>query len=772
MLYKIDGGIDHILVDEAQDTNPAQWSIVESLAQEFFAGSGSSDRLRSLFAVGDEKQSIYSFQGADPARFGAVGREFRQRAQAMGLDWHEVPLTLSFRSTEPILEAVDHVFAKAPACHGLSWQDGATIQHHAFRVGQAGLVELWEVQEQEKPAESEAFEPWNEAAAGARSVDELCGRIAKTIKAWLENKEQLPAQGRAVKAGDILILVRRRDPFITPMIRALKHEKVPVAGADRMLLTDQLAVQDLVALADVLLLPEDDLALAVVLKSPLFGFTDDDLFTLAYDRHELPLWAALKAKAKDDPRFTEAWERLSAWRSRADLLPPYEFFSELLGAEGQRLRQAMLIRLGPEAAEAIDEFLDLALNYDREAAPSLQGFVNQLRAGDVEIKRDMEQERDEVRIMTVHGAKGLQAPIVFLPDTCMGPRPQGPRLYPVARAGEPESEVSHLVWPPTGHSGVAGIAAAKAAMDQADREEYHRLLYVAMTRARDRLYVCGWQGVRGRDGNSWYDLVEGGLAGLLTEQTGADGEKLRRRESKQVNATQCDAAEIEPLEPAPLPPWALAPAPRERARRKLAPSRLSLGLEGGPEGLKEQPPLGPLELSEHGRYARGRLVHALLQHLPEIEPGDQERAARAFVAARGAELAQPLKDEIVAESLAIVREPSFAPLFQPGSLAEVPVIARIGVYDLEGQIDRLAIVEDGLLILDYKTNRPPPQTLDQVAPAYIAQLAGYRTALKGLFPGRPLRAALLWTDGPRLMEIPSTSLDEAERLLLVATHEP
>ncbi len=771
VLYKIDGGIDHILVDEAQDTNPAQWSIIESLAAEFFAGSGSSERLRTLFAVGDEKQSIYSFQGADPARFGAVGRAFRQRAAAMGLDWHEVPLTLSFRSTEPILEAVDHVFAAPPAANGLSWQEGAIIQHHAFRVGQAGLVELWEVETQEKPQDSEAFEPWNEAAAGARSVDELCKRIATTIKGWI-GTEQLPAQGRAVKAGDILILVRRRDPFITPMIRALKREKVPVAGADRMLLTDQLAVQDLVALADVLLLQEDDLALAVVLKSPLFGFTDDDLFTLAYDRKGLPLWAALKAKAKDDPRFTDAWDRLSAWRSRADLLPPYEFFSELLGADGQRLRQAMLTRLGPEAAEAIDEFLDLALNYDREAAPSLQGFVNQLRAGDVEIKRDMEQERDEVRIMTVHGAKGLQAPIVFLPDTCMGPRAQAPRLFPVARAGEPAGEVSHLVWPPTGHSGVAGIAGAKAAMDQADREEYHRLLYVAMTRAKDRLYVCGWQGVKGRDGKSWYDLVEGGLAGQLTEHAGPDGTKLRRMESQQVKAAPTDAAEIEQQEPVSLPPWALAPAPHERSRRKLAPSRLSLGLEGGTEGLKEQPPLGPLALSENGRYARGRLVHALLQHLPEVGPEDQERAARAFVAARGADLGQELKDEVIAETLAIVREPSFAPLFQPGSLAEVPVVARIGLYDLEGQIDRLATVEDGLIILDYKTNRPPPKTLEEVSPAYIAQLAGYRTALKGLFPGHALRAALLWTDGPRLMEIPSTSLDDAERRLMEPTFEP
>ena len=209
-------------------------------------------------------------------------------------------------------------------------------------------------------------------------------------------------------------------------------------------------------------------------------------------------------------------------------------------------------------------------------------------------------------------------------------------------------------------------------------------------------------------------------------------------------------------------------------RARSLPRRGSLlDSKAAPRALPpEQPPLGPLALSENGRYARGRLVHALLQHLPEVQPEDQERAARAFVAARGASLAQELRDEIVAETLAIVREASFAPLFQPGSLAEVPVVARIGAYDLEGQIDRLAVVEGGLLILDYKTNRPPPKTLDEVAPAYIAQLAAYRTALKSLFPGLTLRAALLWTDGPRLMEIPSTSLDDAEQRLLQRAYEP
>ena len=304
VLFKIDGGIDHILVDEAQDTNPEQWSIIERLAEEFFAGIGASERLRTLFAVGDEKQSIYSFQGADPVRFGAVGRAFRAKAFAAELTWHEVPLNVSFRSTEPVLEAVDAVFAGPPAADGLSFDGTGVIAHYPSRKGEAGRVELWEPETEAKPDASPPFEPWAEGGGTTRAVEALCQRIAKLITSWLANGEELVSAGRTVRPGDILILVRRRDPFTTPMIRALKRAGVPVAGADRMRLLEQLAVQDLVSLADVMLMPEDDLALATVLKSPLFGLDDDDLFALAYQRPS-SLWAALKSKA-DEPRFAEA----------------------------------------------------------------------------------------------------------------------------------------------------------------------------------------------------------------------------------------------------------------------------------------------------------------------------------------------------------------------------------------------------------------------------------------------------------------------------------
>ena len=769
VLYKVDGGVDHILVDEAQDTNPEQWSIIEALAEEFLAGHGAHEQARTLFAVGDEKQSIYSFQGANPARFGIVGRAFRQRASASGAHWHEVPLNVSFRSTVPVLEAVDHVFAQNDAAQGLTFLNGAIIKHHAFRQGQAGLFEMWEVETTEPPTPTEPFEPWSEDAGGADAIEQLAKRIAARIRNWLDSQTHLASQGRPIRAGDILILVRRRKPFTAPMIRALKRAKIPVAGADRMRLLDQLAVQDLIALADVLLLPEDDLALAVVLKSPLFGFGDDALFDLAHGRRGT-LWSALKSRAREDPQFKEAVACLTEWLGQADTLPPYEFFASLLDGGSQSMRKRMLTRLGPEAAEAIDEFLDMALSFDRHATPSLQGFIDELRNGEIDVKRDMDQDRDEVRIMTVHGAKGLQAPIVILPDTCTVPRGQGPQIYTAPRQEQVAEEDCHVFWPPKGLSGLAGLADAKSAARRAEREEYRRLLYVAMTRACDHLYVCGWEGVRRRETDCWYDLVERGLRPHLVQEEGDDGRIVWRLSCPQEKTV--DEVETTALvqELPPLPAWARRAPAFERVRTRLAPSRLALNVGAETTFGSEQTLLGPRALAEDMRFARGRLVHALLQYLPEVPSGDWERTAEGFVAARGAALPETLRREIVDETLAIVRDEHFAPLFGPGSMAEVPVVAHVADgadgFDLEGQIDRLALLDDGLLILDYKTNRPPPASEAEVAPAYIGQLAAYRLTLRKMFPGKAVRVALLWTDGPRLMEISSTLLDRAERDML------
>jgi ATP-dependent helicase/nuclease subunit A len=787
VLYKLDGGLDHILVDEAQDTSPTQWRVIEALVGEFLSGVGARELEtgvpRTVFAVGDEKQSIYGFQGAAPKMFAEKGQLFETMARAANLRLERVPLTLSFRTVAPVLEAVDRVFADASRAAGLT-SSGDVPQHTAHRFGMAGLVELWDTEKPDDVQPAPAWEPLEEVAQSAPAI-RLAERIAETIAGWIDGGEMLASEGRPIGYGDILILVRRRRPFADLMVSTLKKRGIPVAGADRLRLTEQLAVLDLMALADVLLLPEDDLALASVLKSPLFGLDDDDLMRLAPKRRG-SLWTALLAAAKSDSRFAPAAEQLKRWRSRADVVPPYEFLVEVLVHDGMRAK--LLGRLGPEASDPLDELLSLALAYDEQAPPSLQGFMDWLRASEREIKRDMEHGRGEVRVMTVHGSKGLEAPVVFLPDTCAGAnggRAGGLVAYPGLR--RPSSMTAQpFLWPVKGTSDVAAVAEARLATRQRETEEYNRLLYVALTRARDRLYVGGFEGGRKRAAGCWYDAIEAGLAGALVEATDAAGRPVRRLEVPQSREPEPNKAKAQAIVEAVAPPeWARTKAPREPGIAvPLAPSRLA-PLESDSEGdpveprraarpADEPPAPSPTHLADSHRFLRGTLTHALLQHLPGLAAEQRETAATAFVAARAEGLSVRTRSSIVAETMAVLSHPDFAAVFGPDSRAEVPIAAELVPPDgkgqtvrLTGQIDRLVATDHEVLIVDFKTNRPPPVQAEQVADAYVLQLAAYRLAVSRIFPGRSIRAALLWTDGPNLMELPPERLDEAAKRLFL-----
>lgn len=776
VLFKLDGGLDHVLVDEAQDTSRLQWEIVKALAGEFFSGLGAREEARTLFAVGDEKQSIYGFQGAEPKLFAATGETFARQAAIAGAGWRNLPLTLSFRSTEPVLACVDRVFSDHSRTPGVA-ATRAEVHHQAHRIGQAGLVEIWPSDAwQESPA-AEIWSPLAETPAAPPPV-RLANRIADTIAGWLERGEALQSEARPIRAGDILILVRKRQPFAHPMVSALKARGIPVAGSDRMRLAHQIAVEDMIALGEFLILPEDDLALATVLKSPLFGLGDDDLLAFAPGRRGT-LWSALLAAAPSSSRLAPAAAALRRWRAQADFRPPYELFADLLENEGLRAR--LLARLGPEAGDPLDEFLHLALAYDDRAAPSLQGFLVWLRGLKAEIKRDQEHGRDEVRVMTVHGAKGLEAPIVFLPDTCSSATSaRSGALLALPHACRPEGFPELCLWPVRGADHHEAIRAAKDALKQAEREERNRLLYVAMTRARDRLYIAGFETRNGREQGCWYDIIEEVLCDACERTTGTDGRPLLRLASPQTAAPRPRAAAgTDAIAPVPLPEWADRPAPREPvAMVPLAPSRIGPPEtdESGdpltpPAALprSEPPSLSPIALAGDHRFLRGTLTHALLEHLPALDPGAQEAAARAFLASRGEALPQGVRAGIVAEVMAILREPELGALFGPGSRAEVAIAAEISHPDprrpalrITGQIDRLVRLPHEIIILDYKTNRPPPREPAAIAPAYLAQLAAYRLGVAAVFGARSIRAAILWTDGPRIMPVPSAFLDAAE----------
>jgi ATP-dependent helicase/nuclease subunit A len=750
VLFKLDGGLDHVLIDEAQDTNPEQWAIVSILAEEFFAGDDPLGRIRTVFAVGDAKQSIYSFQRADPTAF----VEMRDYFQAWVIDakqhWRPVALDVSFRAADPLLRAVDAVFGGAEAQDGVVL-DGAAIRHVAARIGQAGMVELWPGA---PPPPEEEDEP--ETAAPRRAADahtRLARSIAATIESWLKNGEMLTSHDRRLRAGDIMVLVRRRNAFVEDLLRELKQRRVPVAGADRLTLSEQLAVKDLVALGQSLLLPDDDLTLAAVLKGPLFGISEEQLYDLAYDRGGRSLWSRLLARGGDDLLLRHAIETLTRLLARADYVPPYELYASILGAEGGR--RAMLERLGPEAEDPIEEFLALALTYEREHVPSLQGFLHWLVAGDIEVKRDFaEQQRDEVRIMTVHGAKGLEAPVVFIPDTMQLPLQRGGVLWT-------EHEALPL-WRPHGDFSTEHHNAARLALRRRDLQEYRRLLYVALTRAQDRLYICGWQTRNGsKEAATWHTLCAAGLreiaepfdfdvAPLIGETDGWGGIGLRLS-APQTAAPTRDSPGDAPLLQATAPTWLDRPAPDEPDPPKpLLPSQ--------PSG-SEPATLSPLAAGGRDRFKRGLLVHRLLQTLPELPPEEREAAAARFLALPVHALSSDEQDEICRETLAVLDAPEFAPLWGKQAQAEVPVVGLIGGRALSGQIDRIVVTDERVLIVDYKTVRPPPESEDAVAPVYLRQLASYRAALERIYPGRPVDCAILWTEAPRLMPISPALLE-------------
>jgi ATP-dependent helicase/nuclease subunit A len=742
--YKLDLGIDHVLIDEAQDTSKKQWQIVVHLTDEFTAGAGARPFTRTIFPVGDEKQSIYSFQNAAPREFAEMRRYFERRHTSVGLDFVFRELKHSFRSGESILAAVDLVFKSTEMAASVSSDAGGFPPHLALPDTLPGVVEIWEP---EKPDERREIEGWdapfdlvNETSPRVK----LARRIARHVRGLIERG--------AAKSGDVLVLVRQRGPLFEAIIRALKHEGVAVAGADRLVLTEHIAVMDLMALADALLLPQDDLALATVLRSPLFGFSDDELFAVAWKRGG-SLREALQQKAGEAKKLADAAARLDELAQDARRETPFAFYAKLLGAGGAR--KNFLGRLGVEANDALDEFLNLALDYERRDTPSLQGFVAWLRDAQTEVKRDMEIARDEVRVMTVHGAKGLEAPIVILADTMTPPTgAKPPRLLELSGGA--------VIWAGRKEDDVPSVAVARDAAKSEAENEYRRLLYVAMTRAADRLIICGADGRTKRPERCWYDLVYGPLESFLVEEDDG-GEKVFRFRRTPAGAVAAIAPATVPEKVArrEFPAWLRQPAPAEAPRS--APLSPSSAFD---EDIALIAPSAGSAADRQKALERGRLVHRLMQALPDIPADRRQDAAERYLTNAATEFPPAARAAMARQVLAILDDKNFAEIFAPGSRAEVPIVGRIaragfGPIPVAGQVDRLAVSGDAILIADYKTDRIVPDRLDAVPPPYVTQLALYRAVLARVFPGKTVRAALLFTDGPKLMEVPAAAMDAA-----------
>jgi len=763
--YKLDRGVDHVLIDEAQDTSPRQWDIVAHIISEFTSGEGARDGVtRTIFAVGDEKQSIFSFQGAAPREFDSRRRGLERKFIDAGLKFDPVSFTYSFRSGPAILQSVDYVFREEAIYRSIHSAESGYPIHNFLADAGPSLIDLWELQLPDKKEDMEGWRaPFDGISATSPEV-RLAKRIQAEIRSLVESGAMTGPTGdrRPLRYGDMLVLVRRRGNAFDAVIQALKHANIPVAGADRLKLTEHIAIIDLMNLADALLLPQDDLALAVALKSPLFGLTDDDLFKLAWQRKG-SLRRALDHHAATDSKFEAALHRLCACEARVLQETPFAFYAWLLGGDGGRAR--ILKRLGHEANDALDEFLELALGYERKAPASLQGFMAWLRAADTEVKRDMEISRDEVRVMTVHGAKGLEASVVFLVDTTTSPADtQRLKLIHLPRDNAPPHAPDVVVWAGKKADDPASIAVARAAMMGETEDEYRRLLYVAMTRAADRLIVGGCM-----PGNmntirkfSWYDLIVKGLAnsGLHQQEIETPDGVVVKRYSRLEDAAVPTGKAAAPATTAPadLPSWLQTPAPPEApADNLLRPSDPARD-----DNRRIRTSESVLERAR--ALLRGTLVHRLLQSLPDVATERRRDAAFKYLV-RNADGWTDADREALAEGvLALIGDPRFAAVFAPGSRAEVSIVGRLerpgrSPALVSGQIDRLVVTPDEVLIVDYKTNHAPPGAGAQAPPAYVRQLALYRAVLQKLYPQRPVRAALLWTETPEFMEISSPALD-------------
>jgi ATP-dependent helicase/nuclease subunit A len=759
VLYKLDARIEHVLVDEAQDTSPDQWALVELLADELLAGEGADRRPRTLFVVGDEKQSIFSFQGADLASFRAARGRIGARARAAGLAFAEETLERSFRSTPAVLELVDAVLRLPEMAAGIG---PGPVRHESDRQGQPGEVVLWPLAE--APDRDGPPEPWPlpDRPRTLREPEQLVAEaIARTVRGWLDRGERLEATGQPIRPGDVMVLVQRRTTLQERVLRALQRLLVPVAGASRLALDEHLAVQDLLALARTLLLPEDDLTLACLLKSPLLGLEEDDLLGLAAERGRTSLLERLRERAALDApggRLRTAYARLEGWLERADFMPPFELLTWILGADGGRRR--LLERLGPDALEPIEALLGQALAYEQGHPASLEGLVHWLGLGGTELRRDAERPRDAVSVLTVHGAKGLEAPIVFLADA-------GP--YARARTGR-------LVWgPATLDGGGPELPFWRAGAAQRDpltrrhvaeatareRAENLRLLYVALTRARDRLIVTGRSPRGGRAAGevapeeagadrwpSWHELLGRALRslpGVRDVDPGlGDGFPGRALLLRRGEAAPAAVADRPATVTAPLPGWASAPAPPEPVPpRPLAPS--AAGLPAEPAATS------PRGAAAARRRRLGSALHRLLELLPALPPAEREAGLARGLDLLAGDLPDADRAWLAERCRALLADPALATLFGPDGRAEQAIVGVVGGVAVSGQVDRMVVTPGEVLVVDLKTGRPPPGGAAATPLAHLRQLALYRELLARRFADRPVRCGLLWAETGELV---------------------
>ncbi|MCZ2327953.1 double-strand break repair helicase AddA [Bartonella sp. F02] len=760
--YKLDRGIDHILLDEAQDTNPEQWQIIQLLAQEFFTGHSHRTNTRTLFAVGDEKQSIYSFQGAAPENFAENGRIIQKKIQQINQKFEKIQLHYSFRSTAEVLKSVDLVFETPENYKGLSADNVKTI-HEPIRINSPGSVIVWDAIAAET---NELPHDWHSPVDYLDTPQiQLAERVAETIANWLHKGEMLPGKGRLLRASDIMILVRKRDSFVPTLSRALKLRNIPVSGEDRLYLTNHISVRDLMALAQFVLQPHDDLSLACVLKSPLFSLSEDELYQLAAQRIG-SLWQSLCTHASSHTIFKNAFENLKKYRDLVDKMPVFEFYSHILNND--KGRQKIIAHLGSEANEVLDAFMDYTLAIQKTGLPGLQAFLEILNENEPEIKREFDQGHEEVRIMTIHAAKGLESAVVFLvdPGSEVLHSQYVPHLLKL-----PFNDRKAFIWHPDKEFDTKLSKKAFSYLKERATEEYKRLLYVGMTRAEDRLIVCGYKNKK-ENPDTWLELVKKALTPhAVAIQTSEDDiaawhYSITPSSSPSIDEQiNCEISQSFP----PLPAFFHQKMLIEPALPKpLRPSVSNLTIDEDSEfsfNSKQHiisPVLGEKNTNKTFPLEYGNVIHRLLQYLPNCTPEKRQDYAQRYLSVKASHWHDTQRKDALQHILKLLEHPHLKLLFSHSSRAEVSLMGTIKIRGKErtvsGQIDRLCITQNRILFADFKTGTSPKDETD-ISPHYLLQMALYKKLLHNIHPDKDIQALLIYSKDAKIFTLSSERLD-------------
>jgi len=747
--YKLDQRIDHLLVDEFQDTNPTQWRLLQPLLQEMAAGQ--SGKARSVFLVGDAKQSIYRFRRAEPRLFHTAHEWLSTHLDAQGF-----PLHISWRSAPAIMQGINKVFGEHGPMAGMLRDFTDHDTHHQTLWGAVTVLPLIEEQQEEISTREEALRLRNPLQQPRELVvDDRYGRegaqMAAIMRQLIDEQSLIGSaeDARPIHYGDIMLLVRSRS-HVGYYEQALREAGIPYIGAERGTLLESLEVGDMVALLELLITPYNNLSLATVLRSPLYACSDEDLQRLAQSGSG-NWYQRLQELAPTLPANTPlslAAHQLEQWRSLAGRLPIHDLLDRIF-CEGnvlERYQAAFPEHLRNRSVANLVRFLELALEIDSGRYPSLSHFL--YRLGELRENRDEAPDEapvsgssERVRIMTIHAAKGLEAPVVFLADSAAGSGNEKPfRTLVGWPATEPRPQQFLLV----GKQGQQP-AQVKLALEHEKSEEQREaanLLYVAITRARQLLYVSGVKPRRGEE-LGWYGAIRQGLDPLQETPREAaltlSSNAMPEHAGKGGEVTRSDTI-------VSLPAELSGPLPIPSQSYEIAPSNQAL----------HTAPLG--ETVDEDARLRGLVIHRLLECYSDEPSVQHPRVAHEVAAEFSLSPASQTYRSWIAECEALLQRTELSPIFFPPegveSLNEVPIIYTHDGQTVHGIIDRLLLLPDELWIVDYKSHQHATQhTIAALATSYREQLHFYALGAQRLWPERTVRTFLLFTHPGILHEV-------------------